>query len=687
MRLPLALAAAFVAVASASPAAAAPSSAPVAAASGPVDTVVSAPDGSIWFTQPGGNGTIVHASSATSAVSFVGGTTANLPAGFQPRAVTVSADGTAWFLASGGDLIGEWGRIDPSGTVGRHSIVGAAPLSIAAGADGNLWMTMNTDLGLAPDSVVRFRWPANVADTFSGGLAVDSQPRALTSGPDRLWFVEGGGSGRLGEVGFNGAISLSAPPAGSTPLGLAIGPDGLLWFSGSAGIGRLGTTTDLFSTPAPAVPMAPGPDGALWAGATGGLVRITPDGTSELHAAGLPTGARVTSIAAGADARMWAALDRDPFLVRVTVPPRASDISGEVVSATQADVDVDVTPNGLPTQVSLAYRDGTSWVPLGASDVGSATSESSVRFNLTGLPSGRSVAVRATATNDAGASSRELELTLPSPAPTPTPTPTAEPTPTPTAAPTPTASPSPSPTPTPTVTPTPTPAATPIPTPAESPQAATPTPAPSPTATPSTSPSPSATPFPSPTPTPAPRAVAAPVQGEVLVVTPARGAVRFKVPGATQFETADGTASLPTGTIVDATAGEIVLTSQVGGRAQAGRFSGGEFRVRQRRDSGLTQVVLTEQLDCDTSATRETAARAGKRKRRHVWGKDDGGKYETHGRDSVAAVRGTKWLTTDTCAGTVVKVFEGAVEVRPRRGKGKAVLVRAGGRHFTRHVR
>ncbi|MBJ7473081.1 MAG: hypothetical protein JHD16_17380, partial [Solirubrobacteraceae bacterium] len=70
------------------------------------------------------------------------------------------------------------------------------------------------------------------------------------------------------------------------------------------------------------------------------------------------------------------------------------------------------------------------------------------------------------------------------------------------------------------------------------------------------------------------------------------------------------------------------------------------------------------------------------KKRRHVWGQDNGGRYETHGRDSVATVRGTKWLTTDTCAGTVVKVYEGAVSVQPKVG-GKPTLVTVGGRHFT----
>lgn len=181
----------------------------------------------------------------------------------------------------------------------------------------------------------------------------------------------------------------------------------------------------------------------------------------------------------------------------------------------------------------------------------------------------------------------------------------------------------------------------------------------------------------------------APVQGETVVLKRGRGKVRIRVPGSEDFSEVPTTASIPTGSVIDTTSGEISVASQVGSKTQTGTFSGGEFRVRQITKTGMTQIVMTAPLDCGTTAS---AARAGerhatKRKRRHVWGRDRGGRYETHGRDSVATVRGTRWLTTDTCAGTVVKVFEGAVSVRPKRGKGKAVIVRAGGRHFTPHAK
>ena len=58
------------------------------------------------------------------------------------------------------------------------------------------------------------------------------------------------------------------------------------------------------------------------------------------------------------------------------------------------------------------------------------------------------------------------------------------------------------------------------------------------------------------------------------------------------------------------------------------------------------------------------AAAARKPPRRSLWGHDRGGRFRTHGRDSVATVRGTTWQVTDRCDGTVTRVTEGAVLVR-----------------------
>ena len=71
------------------------------------------------------------------------------------------------------------------------------------------------------------------------------------------------------------------------------------------------------------------------------------------------------------------------------------------------------------------------------------------------------------------------------------------------------------------------------------------------------------------------------------------------------------------------------------------------------------------------------------RRVRRLWGRDDGGRFRTHGRHSHATVRGTRWLTVDRCDGTFTRVTEGAVSVRDR-GRHRTVLVRAGHSYLAR---
>jgi hypothetical protein len=90
---------------------------------------------------------------------------------------------------------------------------------------------------------------------------------------------------------------------------------------------------------------------------------------------------------------------------------------------------------------------------------------------------------------------------------------------------------------------------------------------------------------------------------------------------------------------------------------------------------------------CPTRS-RSAVARAAKApaKGNTLWAKDKRGRYRTHGRNSVAVVRGTEWTTTETCAGTVTRVIHGAVSVRDKR-TGRSVLVKAGHAYTARAAR
>src|SRR4029079_10204509 len=76
-----------------------------------------------------------------------------------------------------------------------------------------------------------------------------------------------------------------------------------------------------------------------------------------------------------------------------------------------------------------------------------------------------------------------------------------------------------------------------------------------------------------------------------------------------------------------------------------------------------------------------TAAAGRKAPTRRLWSTDSGGRFRTPRRNRGPHVRGTAWVTTETCAGTRTTVTQGAVSVRDLHRR-KTVLVRAGGSYL-----
>ena len=186
--------------------------------------------------------------------------------------------------------------------------------------------------------------------------------------------------------------------------------------------------------------------------------------------------------------------------------------------------------------------------------------------------------------------------------------------------------------------------------------------------------------------------VAPPVLGKSVVVHPAGGKVKVKTPGSKRYRALAAGAQLPVGTTVDTRSGKIVLQSarDAHGRTQKGTFWGGVFQIRQRKHGkGMTDLHLRGGgfSSCGNRAGISVLAREAKGKRRVVrrlWGKDRHSRFRTHGRDSVATVRGTRWVTTDRCDGTLTRVTQGKVSVRDLHRK-RSVLVSAGHAYLARH--
>ena len=117
------------------------------------------------------------------------------------------------------------------------------------------------------------------------------------------------------------------------------------------------------------------------------------------------------------------------------------------------------------------------------------------------------------------------------------------------------------------------------------------------------------------------------------------------------------------------------------------RFS---TQLNQGSNRGLTQQsksgALTTAVLLGTGNFRKQCqafgflAKKKKRPRRRLFGNVNG-RFRTRGRHSTATVRGTKWLTQDTCSGTLTVVSSGSVRVFDF-GTHKTKVVKKGHRYL-----
>jgi hypothetical protein len=173
--------------------------------------------------------------------------------------------------------------------------------------------------------------------------------------------------------------------------------------------------------------------------------------------------------------------------------------------------------------------------------------------------------------------------------------------------------------------------------------------------------------------------LAAPVLGVTANLQPISGVVLVELPGTSTFIPLSLATTVPIGTVIDARNGTVRITSAADahGHTETGLFSSGIFRVTQTTArSGLhgghtvvlTVLTLVGPLPSGCKARRagHRATAAGSRGHskgvRRLWGNAKGN-FRTAGRYASATVRGTNWLTEDTCAGTLIRVTRGIVSV------------------------
>ena len=129
---------------------------------------------------------------------------------------------------------------------------GANPYGIAAGPDGNLWITEtdanNINRMTTAGVMIRYAIPT-----------LASQPKGITAGPDgNLWFVEYAGN-KVAKITPQGVITeypLNTAAAG--PQEITVGPDGALWFTMNS-VSKIGRITTAGSLSEYTLPTATGP--------------------------------------------------------------------------------------------------------------------------------------------------------------------------------------------------------------------------------------------------------------------------------------------------------------------------------------------------------------------------------------------------------------------------------------------
>jgi len=241
--------------------------------------ITTGPDGALWFGETGAIGRITTAGAIQ---QF------SLPTpSATPEDITPGPDGAIWFAQqvtdANDDTIYSIGRITTTGTITVYPLApNSTSAYVTAGPDGNVWFTENlTDLNTDVPTSSEIGWI-----TPQGQIKVLALPKKVETsgllgnialGPvGNLWFTMGGDIGRItakGNVKMFNVFSAnkygSYPPP--PPSGIISGPDGKLWYEGTAhgttGIARVSTSGKL----GPVIPdgsfgsnMARLPNGQVW---------------------------------------------------------------------------------------------------------------------------------------------------------------------------------------------------------------------------------------------------------------------------------------------------------------------------------------------------------------------------------------------------------------------------------------
>jgi hypothetical protein len=190
-----------------------------------------------------------------------------------------------------------------------------------------------------------------------------------------------------------------------------------------------------------------------------------------------------------------------------------------------------------------------------------------------------------------------------------------------------------------------------------------------------------------------------PRHGISVLLERTAGTIRIKEPGSKHgFKNAKKVEQVRVNSLVDTRGGRVQVTAATGNFGETSPdnsvvFYDGLIRLKQsgKHDAPAT-AKLVGKLQCPRStpggakASKSSGgpvATTSRRRRRRVWGSGSGN-YSTSGSGGTGSVRGTTWLTKDTCHGTFFKVTEGiGISVRDF-DLGRTVQLGPGQSYFAR---
>ena len=207
-------------------------------------------------------------------------------------------------------------------------------------------LAVTSVLGAVFASVVWAAAPPVSIRAFHGSDV--SSPQGIAVGPDgALWFTNEADHS-IGRITLHGVVSSYTDPSIAAPTGITSGPDGALWFlNGTGSIGRISvngavTSFSAFGDSSP-VGITAGPDGAIWFTTAGESVgRMTTDGVVTMFDD--PLQMRGTyGIAPGPDGAVWFTNYLGGSIGRISVDGVASSYTDPRI---QYPVDITTGPDG-----------------------------------------------------------------------------------------------------------------------------------------------------------------------------------------------------------------------------------------------------------------------------------------------------------------------------------------------------